>query len=163
MWRPYLTQRTLTIGGYLLFDWYGFVQTSKALANSTQAKQLSANKINCRSAVQWYLPLSYFSLHDPPPSLPRRPRWTVCWRCCRFRAVCFKTKKTNTLQGFNFDPQEKLKFATQRKINLKCEGQGARSHTIAKLDRLCWLETFFHAVKTQQITEKPALVTVEVK
>ena len=36
----------------LLFDWFGFDQTSKADSNSTQAKQLNPNKISKRSAVQ---------------------------------------------------------------------------------------------------------------
>ena len=29
----------------LLFDWFGFDQTSKAVANSTKARQLNPNKI----------------------------------------------------------------------------------------------------------------------
>ena len=36
----------------LLFDWFGFDQTSKADANSTKAKQLKPNKIYKRSAIQ---------------------------------------------------------------------------------------------------------------
>ena len=36
----------------LLFDWFGFGQTS----NSTKAKQLNPNLSNRRSAVQWYFP-----------------------------------------------------------------------------------------------------------
>ena len=36
----------------LQFDWFGCNQTSKADANSTQAKQLNPNKINRRSAEQ---------------------------------------------------------------------------------------------------------------
>ena len=35
-----------------LFDWFGFDQTSKAVANLTKAKQLNPKKINRRSAVQ---------------------------------------------------------------------------------------------------------------
>ena len=40
----------------LLFDCFVLDQTSKADANSTQAKQLKPNKIN-RSAVKVYYPL----------------------------------------------------------------------------------------------------------
>ena len=36
----------------LLLDWFGFDQTSKAVANSTKAKQLNLKKINQRSAIQ---------------------------------------------------------------------------------------------------------------
>ena len=35
----------------LLFDWFGFDQTSKAVGNSSQAKQPNPIKIN-RSAIQ---------------------------------------------------------------------------------------------------------------
>ena len=35
----------------LLFDWFGFNQTSTTVANSTYAKQLNPNKINTRSAI----------------------------------------------------------------------------------------------------------------
>ena len=40
----------------LLFDWFGFDQTSKADANSTSVKQLNQNKTSRRSAVQSYSP-----------------------------------------------------------------------------------------------------------
>ena len=46
----------------LLFDWFGFNQTSKAYQNSTKAKQLNPNKINRRSAVQWVIPPSIVSV-----------------------------------------------------------------------------------------------------
>ena len=36
----------------LLFDWFGFNQPNKSVANSTYAKQLNPNKINRRSDVQ---------------------------------------------------------------------------------------------------------------
>ena len=36
----------------LLFDWFGFDRTSKAVANSTKAKQLNPKKINRRSVIQ---------------------------------------------------------------------------------------------------------------
>ena len=36
---------------YLLFDWFGFNQTSKADTNCCEAKQLNPNNINRRSAV----------------------------------------------------------------------------------------------------------------
>ena len=56
-------QRTLTTGASithctadLLFDCFGVDQTSKAVANSTKARQLNPKKINRRSAVQWYFP-----------------------------------------------------------------------------------------------------------
>ena len=45
-----------------LFNWFGFDQTSKAVSISTYAKQLNPNKINKRSAIQWYLGWSYCSL-----------------------------------------------------------------------------------------------------
>ena len=47
----------------LLFDCFGFDQTSKTVVHSTSAKQLNPNKINIRSVVQWYFPLSYCSLN----------------------------------------------------------------------------------------------------
>ena len=56
------SQRTLTkVGKYhctadLLFDLFGFDQTSKVDANSTKAKLIKTK--NTRSAVQWYFPLS---------------------------------------------------------------------------------------------------------
>ena len=40
----------------LLFDWFGFDQTSKADANSTSEKQPNPNKIHRKLAVQWYFP-----------------------------------------------------------------------------------------------------------
>ena len=36
----------------LLFDWFGFIQTSKADGESTEAKQLNPNKINRSSDAQ---------------------------------------------------------------------------------------------------------------
>ena len=36
----------------LVFDWFGFDQTSKADTNSTKAKLLNPKKLNMRSAVQ---------------------------------------------------------------------------------------------------------------
>ena len=42
----------------LLFDWFGFNQTSKTVVHSTWAKQLNPNKITRRSVVQChYFPL----------------------------------------------------------------------------------------------------------
>ena len=35
----------------ILFDWFGFVQTSKIVVHSSYAKHLNPNKINRRSAV----------------------------------------------------------------------------------------------------------------
>ena len=37
---------------HLLFDWFGFDQTSKTVVHSTEAKQLNPSKINRRSAIQ---------------------------------------------------------------------------------------------------------------
>ena len=52
-------QRKLAIGGMithctadLLFDWFGFDQTSKIVVHSTEAKQLIPNKINRGSYVK---------------------------------------------------------------------------------------------------------------
>ena len=42
----------------LLFDWFGFNQSSKSVSNSTQAKQLKHR----RSAVQWNFSLQTDSL-----------------------------------------------------------------------------------------------------
>ena len=49
-------KNTLQIGNYhcpadLLFDWFGFDQTSKTVVNATVAKQLNPIKINRRSSV----------------------------------------------------------------------------------------------------------------
>ena len=46
----------------LLFDRFGLEQTSQFVANSTEAMQLNPNKINRGCSVQWYFPLSYWSL-----------------------------------------------------------------------------------------------------
>ena len=46
----------------LLFNWFGFDQMSRTVVHSTLANQLNPNKINRRSAKQWYFPLSKHSL-----------------------------------------------------------------------------------------------------
>ena len=42
----------------VLFDRFGFDQTSKTVFSFNMTKALNQNKINRRSAIQWYLPLS---------------------------------------------------------------------------------------------------------
>ena len=43
----------------VVFDWFGFGQTSKTVVHSTYTKHLCPNKTNRWSAVQWYFPLSW--------------------------------------------------------------------------------------------------------
>ena len=59
----------------VVFDWFGFGQTSKTVVHSTYTKHLCPNKTNRWSAVQWYFSLSWCYLDKVCPN--KTNRWSA--------------------------------------------------------------------------------------
>ena len=107
----------------LLFDRFGFDQTSKAIVHSTKPKHLNTNKRNRWPAVlQWFFPLQseYSMLHDYRYTIKRIKCNNNCWANV-MKNLLVKCPKNNLTNFKMFMLEKRVKWINKcTYIRCKC-------------------------------------------